>query len=170
MAWNLRRWNVYDHKHTTTMQQSLRLIYMGQCLCTDPHSQPLVMLTASNVQLMQRIPNFKPPEAPTEHTSPFGQRTKKNTPGFESTQRRNCVQLVHKASRTDAEHVFTVEPSIAPQQKQHLQKNPRTVLRKQYPDTKNKTARYETTTKKSAKFPSVNCASEKCRKFTEKPL
>ena len=114
LARDLRRWNVYDHKHTTTMHQSLRLVYMGQCLCTDSHSLPFVMQIAS-MRLMQQIPDSMPPETSTEHTSPFCARTKKNTSGFESTQRRNCVQFV--ASRTDAEHVFTVEPSIAPQRK-----------------------------------------------------
>ena len=90
---------------------------MGQCLCTDPLSLPFVMQTASNAQLMQQIPDFKPPEASTEHTSPFGLRTLKNTSGFESSKLRNCEQFVHEASRTDAEHVFTIEPSIAPQRK-----------------------------------------------------
>ena len=74
------------------MHQSLRLFYTGQCLRTDP---PLPTPRHANCQ--QR--------ATLAANSKFQ--------GFESTQRRKCVQFVHKASRTDAEHVFFVDPSIA---------------------------------------------------------
>ena len=63
--------------HATMQRQSLRLIQMGQCLCTDPNLLPFIMHPASHVLLVHRIPDFKAPEASTGHTSPFRVRTKK---------------------------------------------------------------------------------------------
>ena len=50
---DLRRWNVYDHKHTTTMHQSLRLIDVGQCLCTDPYPTAFIMPTVIYMMLAE---------------------------------------------------------------------------------------------------------------------
>ena len=88
---------MYDHKNTTTMRQSLRLIEVEQCLCTDPYSLPFIMHPASHVQLVRRIPDFKASEAATEHTSPFCVRTKKHHLRIRvQVNVKKCVDFVQK--------------------------------------------------------------------------
>ena len=50
--------------------------------------------------------------------------------------------------------------------RQHLPKNPKPELHEQHLDTGNKTARYKDATKNAPKFPSVDHASKRSRKFS----
>ena len=65
-----RRTHVVRRLRECPTIHSLRLIQKGHCLCTDPNSLPFIMHPASPVQLLRRNPEFKEPEASTEHTSP----------------------------------------------------------------------------------------------------
>ena len=56
------------------------------------------------------------PEASTGHSSPFKPNGKETHQDSSLPHRRKCVKYVHSQS-TDAEHVSTVEPSIAPTNK-----------------------------------------------------
>ena len=56
------------------------------------------------------------PEASTGHSSPFKPKGEETHQDSSLPHRRKCVKYVHSQS-TDAEHVSTVEPSIAPTKK-----------------------------------------------------
>ena len=56
------------------------------------------------------------PEASTGHSSPFKMNGEETHQDSSLPNRRKCVKYVHSQS-TDAEHVSTVEPSIAPTKK-----------------------------------------------------
>ena len=107
------------------------------------------------------------PEASTGHTSPFkpnGERTLKDTI---PPQRRKCVKYVRSHQQTVAEHVSTVEPSIAPTEIVISSKNQFSVLLSNTQTPGTKTARYKDNGK-NHQIPSANCASIWDRKFFQK--
>ena len=93
-------------------RQSLRLIELITCVISSK-PLPFIVHVASHVQPMHEIPDFKAPETATEGTSPFCVRTKKNHLRIRVHVNVEMYEFRTEASRTDAEHVFTVKPSVA---------------------------------------------------------
>ena len=91
---------------------------------TERRKNPSIIKQLSHVELEKNVQYSKceqrgaklHPEASTGHSSPFNRMEKKRCQDLSLPQRRKCVKYVHSQS-TDAEHVSTVEPSIAPTKK-----------------------------------------------------
>ena len=77
------------------------------------------------------------PEASTGHTSPLKPNGEGKLQDMSPPQRRRCVKFIHSRKRTDAEHVSTVEPSVAPTKERHLPKKSNRRIHKQHPDARN---------------------------------
>ena len=108
--------------------QSLKLIYVGQCLRTDRPSSPLPATCTSQkqfqvFQVRPCVPGLRA-VASAEHTSPFCVRTETEHLRIRVNFAVENVCKSSKTPSTDAEHVCTVEPSIAPELPQNLLNNP----------------------------------------------
>ena len=141
---------------------------MGQCLCTDPCSQPFIMHPASHVQLVHGIPDFKAPEATTEHAPPFCVRKKKknlrirvhvdveivcNSSKSATYWCRTCIHCRERCARIAAES-----------REEFIFRIPQATPRHSTCD-----CQIRSQEEQCAIFPSKNSVSKKCTKFSPKP-